>query len=86
MHWHSSHLFEILENTQAQVMNPWLTNEAIARQFIPKMKRLLNAWKEDIHKQSEYPSYTWPRVESYDSCKQILEVCFIIEEEEEKLS
>ncbi|RGP59252.1 hypothetical protein FSPOR_11469 [Fusarium sporotrichioides] len=73
---------EILENTHAQVIDPWLTNKSLARQFVPKMKRLLGAWKEDLARESGHPSYTWPPAEHYDRCAKTLEVCQVVKKKE----
>ncbi|OBS22879.1 hypothetical protein FPOA_09202 [Fusarium poae] len=67
MHWHSSHLYDILRYTQAAIENPAITNESMARQFIPKMETLLNIWKRQPRRRS------WPPDEDMDKCWKIIE-------------
>ncbi|KAM0231613.1 hypothetical protein ACHAPO_008461 [Fusarium lateritium] len=68
MHWHSSHLLSILQYTKAEIENPALTNEAMARQFIPKMTILLELWKNDPK------AYPWPPQKDLEEAFHILDV------------
>ncbi|KAJ4248128.1 hypothetical protein NW762_012898 [Fusarium torreyae] len=78
MHWHSSHLLDILRYTKAAVEDPGITNEAMARQFIPKMTRIIEQWKKDLAARTENHSdaYTWPPPEHLDECEEILEASY----------
>ncbi|CVL07076.1 uncharacterized protein FMAN_15249 [Fusarium mangiferae] len=76
MYWHSSHLLDILSHTKAQVKDPTLTNETIARQFLPKMKSLLRHWEVDLADPPKKPPYTWPPAEPLADCVKIVQVGF----------
>lgn len=69
MHWNSSQLLEILRSTKREVKTSWLTNEAMARQFTPKMRTLLEIWKKSPGQ------ICWPPPEDMKECIEILEVC-----------
>jgi hypothetical protein len=68
MHWHTSHLRDILLYTKEAVEQPMVTNEAISVQFIPKMERLLQMWDEG----SEL--YTWPPDSHRQECDNLISV------------
>jgi hypothetical protein len=48
----------------------------MARQFILKMKNLLDQWKRDIDNPSKEPLHTWPPAETLDECLDILKISF----------
>ncbi|KAF4954210.1 hypothetical protein FGADI_5423 [Fusarium gaditjirri] len=73
MHWHSSHLLDILRHTKAQVIDPVLTNETMSRQFLPKVKSLLRQWEVDLADPTKTPLYTWPPAESLAECIKIVQ-------------
>ncbi|KAM0433218.1 hypothetical protein ACHAQK_009267 [Fusarium lateritium] len=68
MHWHTSHLRDILLYSKEAVERPAVTNEAMSDQLVPKMERLLHMWD------GGFDLCTWPPDSHRQECGDLLDV------------
>lgn len=68
MHWHPQTMLQVLEQTQAEIQAPYITNEPVSEEFLIKVELILQRWNE------EAGLVRWGTKEDLEKCRKLMEV------------